>query len=105
MLPLKRLWSSLQAILLLLTALALLGMTGCASGTTKTEGWKFDENTIQEVKVKCTGTFEPATSGTIKGLWENKRLILRKSRDCSIAANKLAEQAENRNEVIGNEQN
>lgn len=75
-------------------------MMGCASGTTKTEAWKVDEDTIKEVKTKCTGTFEPATSGTIKGLWTNKRLILRKSRDCSEAANKLAEQAANRNKVI-----
>jgi len=100
----QQLFSTLSQIILLLAALSvILVMMGCASGTTKTEAWKFDEDTIKEVQTKCTGTFEPATAGTFEGLWANKRLILRKSRDCSEAANKLAEQALNRNKVIAGE--
>lgn len=78
-------------------------LMGCASGTTKTEeSWKFDEAQIQAVKTKCTGVFDEASGGTFDALWANKRLILRRSRDCSEAARVLAEQAENRNKVIGN---
>lgn len=100
----QQLFSTLSQIILLLAALSvILVMMGCASGTTKIEAWKFDEDTIKEVQIKCTGSFEPATSGTLADLWVNKRLILRKSRDCSEAANKLAEQALNRNKVIAGE--
>lgn len=94
---------SLRTTLSFVILLALLTLTACASGTTKIEAWKFSEDTIKEVQIKCTGTFEPATSGTLAELWKNKRLILRKSRDCSEAALKLAEQAENRNRVIAGE--
>lgn len=77
-------------------------LTACASGTTKTEAWKFDPESINAVKVACQNTYPDATEGTIKGLWDNKRSILRQSRNCSEAANILADQAENRNKVIGN---
>lgn len=90
-------------ILFLTVLFVSLMMLGCASGTTKTEGLTFDEATIKSVKESCTDTFKPATSGTIAGLWENKRAILKQARGCSQAANILAEQAENRNKVIGNE--
>lgn len=67
--------------------------------------WRFDEKSIQAVKEKCTGVFDKASGGTFDALWSNKRVILRQSRECSRAAQLLAEQAENRNKVIGNEQN
>lgn len=101
--PQKPFSTTSQTILLFVTLFALLMLMGCASGTTKTEAWKFNEDTIKEVQIKCTGSFEPATSGTLAELWKNKRLILRKSRDCSEAALKLAEQAESRNRVIAGE--
>jgi hypothetical protein len=97
--------SGLLKIQSVVTLSATLVLMGCASGMTKTEQlqpWKFDEGTIEKVKANCKTSFKPATAGTIEGLWANKRLILRQSRDCSEAANILAEQAENRNKVIGN---
>ncbi len=78
---------------------------GCASGTTKTEAWKFNEETIQAVEEKCSSTFSYTSGGKIGELWANKRSILAQSRACSQAARLLAEQARNRNEVIGNGQN
>lgn len=101
--PSRKLFSTTsQTILLFAALLALLTLMGCASGTEKTgEPWKFNEDTIKEVKTKCKNDFEPATSGTLEELWKNKRLILRQSRDCSEAASTLAEQAEGRNKVIG----
>lgn len=84
--------------LLLLSVLSLL--TACASGTTKTDLFLIDEEDITAVRAKCTGDFVPATKGTIEGLWDNKRLILRQSRDCSEAANTLAGKAENRNKAL-----
>ena len=77
-------------------------LMGCASGTTKTEAWKFNEETIAAVRKSCSNTFPPAIGGTISELWANKRAIIRQSRDCSEAATTLADQAENRNKVIGN---
>lgn len=77
-------------------------LMGCASGTTKTEAWKFDEESISAVKTLCTNSYDDAVGGTIKELWDNKRAILRQARNCSEAANVLADKAENRNKVIGN---
>jgi hypothetical protein len=97
--------SGKQLILWLPILSVILVMMGCASGIQKTsdhlQNWKIDEEVIKSVKENCSPDFKPATSGTIAGLWENKRLILRQSRACSRAANTLAEQAENRNKVIG----
>lgn len=80
--------------------IAILTLTGCASGTVKTEAWRIDEATINEVKAKCITSFPPATGPTMEELWANKRLILARSRECSTAANILADKAENRVKVI-----
>lgn len=97
----KKIFSNIwQNILLLTTLFVVLMMMGCASGTTKTPGFKISEEVIASVKTSCTNTYKPATSGTIAGLWENKRAILKQARECSRNANTLAEQAENRNKVI-----
>ena len=88
-----------KGLMLLSVGLMLMG---CASGTTKIEVLKFDEEVIQKVKEKCTGTFSESSGGELSALWANKRHILRQSRDCSEAANILAGQAENRNRMIGN---
>lgn len=77
-------------------------MMGCASGTTKTEAWKFKQEPIDAVRENCKTTFPDAASGTLEDLWKNKRSILRQSRSCTEAAQILATQAENRNKVIGN---
>lgn len=89
-----------NALVLLILAVTLM-MMGCASGTVKTEAWKFQQETIDAVRTSCKTTFPDATSGTFEKLWENKRSILRQSRSCTEAANVLADQAENRNNVIG----
>ena len=75
-------------------------LMGCASGTVKTEAWKFDEETVSKVEAKCTGTFSESSGGEFSALWANKRAILREARDCAGAARILAQQARNRNEVI-----
>jgi len=93
----------LVALCALLLLILSLTVTGCASGTPKTEAWKFDEETIQKVEAKCTGSFSESSGGKFSALWANKRAILRESRDCAEAARILAEQARNRNKVINNE--
>ena len=103
---LKRISSHIWRNVMLMTSLfVILMMMGCASGMPKTQeslkAWKFDESIIKETEEKCTGKFKPATAGTIDGLWENKRSILRDARECARVANILAEQAKNRNKVIG----
>ena len=86
-------------LLLLTVALVLMG---CAYGTTKTEAWKFDQQVIHDVRTKCSGTYPDAVQSSLAGLWSNKRQILSKSRACAQAANILADQADNRNKVLGN---
>lgn len=96
-------YSKIKGLMLLSVSLML---TACASGTTRIEeSWKFNEETIQAVKTKCSSTFGDASGGKFSELWANKRAILAQARGCSIAANTLAEQAEARNRVIGNGQN
>lgn len=73
---------------------------GCASGTVKTEAWKFQQETIDGVRTNCKTTFPDASNGTFDKLWENKRSILRQSRSCTEAAQLLADQAEARNKVL-----
>ena len=74
---------------------------GCASGTTKTEAWKFDDEVIAGVRGSCSQRFDEANSGLLADLWANKRSILKSARSCAAAANILADMAENRNKVIG----
>lgn len=69
---------------------------------TRTEGFQIDAQYIEAVKRQCLGVYHEATKGTIEGLWDNKRSILKQSRDCATHARVLAELAENRNKVIGN---
>lgn len=88
----------LTTSLLLLSVLSLL--TACASGTTRTEGFQIDAQYIEAVKRQCSGVYPGATRGTIEGLWDNKRLLLRRARECAAHARVLAELAENRNRVI-----
>lgn len=95
-------YATLPVILVSLLAIVLLTMTGCASGTVKTEAWKFQQETIDGVRENCKTTFPDASGGTITQLWENKRSILRQSRACTEAAQLLADQADNRNKVLGN---
>lgn len=90
----------IQLPLILIVALTLMG---CASGIQKTEGWKIEDTIVQEVRDNCKASFPEATSGTIAGLWENKRAILKQSRSCSSAASILADQVENRNKVLESE--
>lgn len=94
-LPLKK-----QIMSLLLLSVLLL-MTACASGMTKTEGLTIDPSYIESVRKNCSASFPPAKSGTVESLWENKRAILRQSRNCGEASRLLADLAENRNKVIG----
>lgn len=91
--------SSKTILLLLIVTLVLMG---CASGTPKIEAWKFDEASINGVRTNCSSSFPEAERGDIAGLWANKRAILKSARACSQAANILADQAENRNKVLGN---
>lgn len=79
-----------------------LALMGCASGTPKIEAWAMDEETINRVRLSCHMEFPESTSGSLASLWANKRAILRQSRNCTEAAQLLADQAENRNKVIGN---
>lgn len=97
----EKLTNGLTKIRLPLILSVALTMMGCASGIPKIEVLQIDQEIIKSVKTNCHSDFPPATEGTIKGLWDNKRLILRQSRGCSEAAKILAEQAENRNKVIG----
>lgn len=76
-------------------------MMGCASGTVKTEAWKFPDEHISAVYTKCDTTFPEATGPTFEALWANKRAILKQARECSNAAKIVAEEARNRNKVIG----
>ena len=93
---------TLPTSLVLLLLAAILMMMGCASGTTKTDpAWKFPDEDISAVKTNCTTTFPEATSGKFEDLWANKRAILKQARNCANAANTLADEAGNRNKVIG----
>lgn len=87
---------------ILLPLTVTLGLMGCASGTPKTEAWKFPDEHISAVYTKCDTTFPEATGSTVESLWANKRAILKQSRECSNAAKILADQAGNRNKVLGN---
>lgn len=93
-------YGSYSKILLPLIVTSVL--MGCASGTTRTEGWKIDEASINGVRANCSSSFPEAERGDLAGLWANKRAILKNARACSQAANLLADQAENRNKVLGN---
>ena len=92
-------FGSYSKILLPLTVTLVL--MGCASGTTKTEAWTFDQEVIHNVRSNCRSTFVESDGSTMAALWANKRAILQQSRNCTQAANILADQAENRNKVIG----
>jgi hypothetical protein len=87
---------------ILLPLTATLVLMGCASGTVKTEAWRFDDEAIAAVNKNCVATYPDATGGTLSELWNNKRTILRMSRSCTEAALLLSEQAANRNKVLGN---
>lgn len=93
--------SKKQIMSLLLLSVPFL-LTACASGMTRTEGFQIEEHFVSDVRRLCSRTFPDSTSGTIEGLWNNKRAIVRQSRDCTEAATVLADKVENRNKVIGN---
>lgn len=95
-------YATWPAILLLLLLIAISTTAGCASGTPKIEAWKFNQEAIHEVRTNCSDSFPDATDGKFVSLWKNKRDILKQSRACSRAATVLADQAENRNKVLGN---
>lgn len=91
---------SSKLILYSLSLSVLLTLTACASGMPKTKGLKIEEEYVEAVRKNCTRSFAEAVGGTIKDLWENKRLILTRSRECTSSARILADQVENRNRVI-----
>lgn len=99
---LKKKFFAMPSTILFSTILcASLTMMGCASGTPKIEGFQIDDRFVQAVQQSCVNSYPDASDGTIGGLWANKRIILRRSRDCTEAATTLAEQVANRNKVLG----